>query len=438
MTDLPKGWARTTLGEIAYWGSGGTPARGDDSFYGGVIPWIVIGDLTDGPVTDTAESITEEGLKASSAKIIQPDAVLVAMYGASIGRLGLPTREMASNQAIAFAVPRVEVLDRKFLFWFLAAVKPELIGAGKGGAQPNISQTILKEWQIDLPPLAEQRRIVEILECHISQLKAAVQALTQSADRLRKLGDRVLTQLVNSVPHDRVPVARLLRAKPANGRSVPTAATGFPVLRLTSLRTGEIDLRERKIGDWTAEDARKYLVQQGDILLSRGNGSLHLVGRAGIVTAIPDPVAYPDTMIRLSPDTNEVLPEYLVTLWNASDARSQIEAAARTTAGIYKINQPIVGGIEIPIPDIATQGKIVEVVADFNQSFIRLAREILSAQRRAEVLRRSLLHAAFNGALVAQDPSDEPADVALARLRAAPKPVRKRAAKSSAAAATRR
>ncbi|MFV8172810.1 restriction endonuclease subunit S [Mycolicibacterium peregrinum] len=437
MTDLPNGWARTTLGQVAVWGSGGTPARTNESFYGGTIPWAVIGDLTDGPVTDTAECITVEGLKSSSAKMIDADAVLVAMYGASIGRLGLPTRQMASNQAIAFAIPHADVLDRKFLFWFLAAVKPDLIGAGKGGAQPNISQTILKDWQIDLPPLVEQHRIVGVLEDHLSRLDAADRIASRSADRLRNLGNRVLMQLVESMSYERVPVSRLLRAKPANGRSVPTATTGFPVLRLTSLRDGEIDLRERKVGEWTAEDARKYIVQQGDILLSRGNGSRHLVGRAGIVTAMPDPVAYPDTMIRLSPDMSQVIPEYLVTLWNAPDARRQIEAAARTTAGIYKISQPIVGSIEIPLPGIEAQKEIIEAVSDFNQSSSRLAREILSAQTRSAALRRALLRAAFNGELVDQDPSDEPAAAALERLRAESKPVRKRAAKRSTVAAAR-
>ncbi|WP_157439485.1 hypothetical protein [Aeromicrobium sp. Root344] len=159
-------------------------------------------------------------------------------------------------------------------------------------------------------------------------------------------------------------MSELLASPLANGRSVPTQAGGFPVLRLTALRNGTIDLNERKGGAWTREDAERFLVRAGDFLIARGNGSLNLVGRGGLVGSDPDLVAFPDTMIRVRPDTTRLEPRYLAAAWTAPATRTQIEDSARTTAGIYKINQAHLGAIRIPVPPLAEQRRVVELVAD--------------------------------------------------------------------------
>lgn len=114
---------------------------------------------------------------------------------------------------------------------------------------------------------------------------------------------------------------------------------GFPVLRLTALSPAGIDLTQRKNGAWTAEEARPFLVERGDFLVSRGNGTLKLVGRGSLVLEEPDPVAYPDTLIRVRVNEGLVYPEYLAIVWNSPIVRTQLESMARTTAGIHKVNQ---------------------------------------------------------------------------------------------------
>ncbi|MGH2810736.1 MAG: restriction endonuclease subunit S, partial [Actinomycetota bacterium] len=104
MESLHSAWGWSTLGEVAIWGSGGTPKRTVPGYFGGNIPWLIIGDLTDGPVAAAATSITEEGLQNSSAKWVEPGSILLAMYG-SIGKLGIAETRLTTNQAIAFAVP---------------------------------------------------------------------------------------------------------------------------------------------------------------------------------------------------------------------------------------------------------------------------------------------------------------------------------------------
>ncbi len=179
----PANGTPTTLGAVAKWSSGGTPKTGVSEFYGGSIPWAVIGDLTEGLVVDTAQSITEEGLAGSSAKVVDPGTVMLAMYGASIGRTGIAGRPLATNQAIACAKVDEQIVRQKYLLRFLQGQKAAFVRAGQGGAQPNISQTIIKAWPIAVPPVEDQDRLVEVAEDHLARLGVAMAAATQ-AERL--------------------------------------------------------------------------------------------------------------------------------------------------------------------------------------------------------------------------------------------------------------
>ena len=187
--NLPTDWKISSLGDVAKWGSGGTPKSGTSSFYGGPIKWAVIGDLTESWVSETAQSITKLGLEKSSAKVVSPGTVMLAMYGASIGRTGIASTEMATNQAIAFAVPHDGILDAQYLLKYLQSQKEDFVRAGQGGAQPNISQTVIKPWPIPLPPIEEQMRIIELLEEQLSRLDASLaiaDAIEKKASALRR------------------------------------------------------------------------------------------------------------------------------------------------------------------------------------------------------------------------------------------------------------
>jgi type I restriction enzyme S subunit len=157
-------WVETTLGEIANWGSGGTPKADNPEFYDGEIPWCVIGDLTESEVWETEKRITKLGLSNSSAKVIDPGSVLLAMYGASIGRTGISAIPMATNQAIAFARCDPNLALPKYLLAYLQTQKTKFVEMGQGAAQPNISQTIIKSWPIDLPPIPYQNHLVSTMD----------------------------------------------------------------------------------------------------------------------------------------------------------------------------------------------------------------------------------------------------------------------------------
>jgi type I restriction enzyme S subunit len=154
---------------------------------------VKTGDLTDGPLYEVPESITELGMQSSSAKRLPKGTLLVAMYGATIGKLGLLTFEAATNQACAALLPRGTTADLlPFVFQFLLRQRDELRRIGQGGAQPNISQGILKDHGIPLPPLNEQRRIVAKLEALQSRSRRAREALDAVPPLLEKLRRSIL------------------------------------------------------------------------------------------------------------------------------------------------------------------------------------------------------------------------------------------------------
>ena len=183
----------------------------------------------------------------------------------------------------------------------------------------------------------------------------------------------------------------LVREPLRNGRSVKDRPGGFPVLRLTALGSHRVNLKEAKEGDWGRAEAAPFLVQEGDFLISRGNGSLRRVARGALVGASPSEVAFPDTMIRARPDSSRIHPDYLALAWAAPETRSHIEKVARTTAGIYKVSQKDLASVTLPVPDLGEQQRVVEILED-HLSHLDAAEASFSALvRRQRALTRSIL-----------------------------------------------
>ena len=423
MSELPPGWAETTLGEMVRWGSGGTPRRNVARYYGGSIPWAIIGDLNDGLVTTTAGTITDEGLAESSARLVPPGTVLIAMYG-SIGKLGIAGIEMATNQAIGFADPR-QGLDSRFLFWYLRAERRNLAHAGKGATQKNISQTVLRSWPLPLPPLNEQRRIVAAIEEHLSRLDAAHASLNHAGLHCATL-ERVA--IGDALTGDWETVAlRVVTASQVYGTSAKANgdARGVPVLRMGNIQRGRLDLGDLKYLPADHPDVAKLSLEPGDVLFNRTNSS-ELVGKSAVFT-VGERMTFASYLIRVR--LNERCdPRWAALVINGPPGRNYIASVRTQQVGQANVNGSKLAAMPIPLPPLEEQRRIVAEVETRLGAIDALRAAIERAQRRGAALRRSVLERAFLGELVPQDPSDEPAGVLLGRIRAerSAAPVRRR------------
>lgn len=450
-SDLPVGWTKTRLADVVRMGSGGTPRAKDPALYDGGIPWAVIGDLTDGPVATTGRTISALGLEQSSAKMVPPGTVLLAMYG-SIGKLGLAVTEMATNQAIAF-LSAERGIEPKYLFWYLLSQRHSLQAAGKGATQQNISQTVLRDWPIVVPPTAEQGRIVAALEEKLSALDRGINDLQPLDRQLERLEESVihaavlgrlipgaagavpatshLAAALGSVPAPDTPDLPALPERWAwttlgalcevtGGVTKDAKKQGdpryieVPYLRVANVQKGRLDLADVariRVPEAKAEALR---LLPGDVLFNEG-GDRDKLGRGWVWEGqIPDCI-HQNHVFR-GRIRDGVLNPYLLSWHGNTFGRRWFEAAGKQTTNLASLSMTNLKRLPVPVPPLEDQPTIVAEVQR-RLSIIGAARDDIAAvHRKAQLLRSSLLHTAFSGHLAHQDPADEPAELLLKRI----------------------
>lgn len=191
--EIPQGWEWCRMGYIGDWGAGATPAKSNASYYGGNILWLRTGELNNGVVNDTEIKITDKALKECSLRLNKMGDVLIAMYGATIGKVAIAGCELTTNQACCACTP-IGIYNY-FLFYFLMGSQIDFIKKGEGGAQPNISREKLIAHLMPIPPIHEQYRIVE----RIREVLPLIDKYDFSQMALNKLNEEVFGKLKKSV-----------------------------------------------------------------------------------------------------------------------------------------------------------------------------------------------------------------------------------------------
>lgn len=207
---LPDGWSWRKLSELAKTTSGGTPSRSNKDYWGGSIPWVKSGELGDSRVEKNEEFITELGLKNSSAKLFPKESLLLALYGATAGKLGVLTYDATTNQAVCCISQDDQLLARDFLRYYLLSQRKKIIEDSFGGAQPNISQAYVREIDIPTPPLTEQKRIVEKLDVLLTRINTAIEHLHSKLDLSKQLFDSILDEFFKRSDCDSVPLTEVV------------------------------------------------------------------------------------------------------------------------------------------------------------------------------------------------------------------------------------
>ena len=175
--NLPQGWVKCRLGNLGSWSSGATPSRSNKMYYAnGTVSWLKTGDLNDGYIDYIPEKITDLALKECSVRLNPQGSVLIAMYGATIGKIGILNISSTTNQACCACITHLGIYN-KFLFYLLMSKKKALQMKAEGGAQPNISKEKIVNFSILLPPTQEQFRIVQAIDSLFNIFESIVEDL---------------------------------------------------------------------------------------------------------------------------------------------------------------------------------------------------------------------------------------------------------------------
>jgi len=440
---LPEGWVVTNLQNIANWGSGGTPSRSHDEYYNGNIPWIKTGDLGPKLITEASEYITDAGVKNSSAKYFPKGSVAIAMYGATIGKTSILGIDATTNQACAVGTPIEDITSSIFLYYFLLNEKNTFIKKGKGGAQPNISQAVIKEHPLSLPPYAEQKIIAEKLDTLLAQVDSTKVRLEQIPKILKRFRQAVLAaaasgrltnkwrenytqkEEINLIASKYKPTDSLFKqAKlslseiPQSWYVVPSAhlidyvtsgsrgwanyysTEGALFLRMSNVRynTTKLDLQDLQFVNLPSQvEGKRSLVKIDDLIIS-------LTADVGRVARIDKDLgeAYINQHLALLRPNNNINSEYFALCIAAQNIGvKQIQSLKR---GATKVGLGLddIRSLAIPLPPLPEQAEIVRRVEQLFAYADTIEKQVNSALTRVNSLTQSILAKAFRGELTAQ------------------------------------
>jgi type I restriction enzyme, S subunit len=271
--EFPSEWEVLRIGDFAETSSGGTPSRTREDYFRGEIPWVKSGELGDGTVYRTGESISEAALKNSSAKLVPKGTLLVALYGATAGKVAILDIEAATNQAVCAVFPDGRV-DTHFLFYMLVFRRNDLLGARYGGAQPNISQRLLRDFPVAIPPLDEQRAIAAVL----NTVREAIEATEWVIAAARELKRSLMKYLFTYGP-------------------VPVDAAGDVELHETAI--GEIPAGWEMVPLGDVADLTMGQSPPSSTYNSDGIGLHFLQGKAEFGAVYPQPIKFCSDPIRI-------------------------------------------------------------------------------------------------------------------------------------------
>lgn len=429
--ELPITWALTTLGSVVDYGQTekAEPEEFDDD------DWILeLEDIEKGTSRLLARVTGAQRRSKSTKNRFGTGEVLYGKLRPYLNKVLIADRPGYCTTEIIPLKPGGH-LDARYLFYWLKhpAFLAYVAAKSHGMNMPRLGTAAGKAAPFVLAPPAEQKRIADQLASVLTRVLSCEHRLDNTTAFLKQFRRKVLSaatlgdltpqfdrhtdQTTSTEPYPLIPVAQVIAEPLRNGKSVRDG-DGLAVLRLTALTAGGLDLRENKSGDWSGvSNTARFLVQDGDFLISRGNGSKELVGRAGLVAGCRVPIAFPDTMIRLRPNSSRLLADYLKIIWNSESIRAQIESTAKTTAGIWKVSQGDLERIHIPLPSVEEQSEIVRRVESLFALADRLEAHCNIARDHVARLTPLTLAKAFRGELVPQDPNDEPAGAMLERIR---------------------
>ena len=374
--EIPEEWKLSTLQDICDTTSGGTPLTTNPEYYDGEIPWLTTSELQDNFVSKTKNKITEAGFKNSSAKKIPPNSIIIAMYGATIGKTCINTKEITTNQACCVFIPKKEKLvDPYFLQQVLIYFRPLIVSLGQGAGQPNISQDFLRKFQIPFPLYQEQQKITSILSNVDSTIQKTNQIIEQTQRFKKGMMQKLLTRGIGHTKFKKTKIGKipeeweiviLKELGEWNGGGTPSKSNkkfwtngSIPWITPKDMKTDEIYDSIDKITPGAIEKSVGKIIKSNSILF---------VVRSGIIQKIL-PIAITKVDVTINQDMKaltvrkEVNSSYIFhTVQSLSDDIRYSCSKGGTT--VQSIVVPQLLKYSIPLPPLSEQKQITSILSN--------------------------------------------------------------------------
>lgn len=393
----PRGWRWSLLTDLARLESGHTPSRRHPEYWGGAVPWLSIPDAREhdgGQITDTEEHTNASGIEHSSARVLPKNTVCLSRT-ASVGYVVVMARPMATSQDFVNWVCG-NALDHNFLKYLLVAEGDDLLRFASGSVHQTIYFPEVKAFHVCHPPLAEQRRIVGLLDEALAGIAAAVSTAERNAQNARAVFESYRESVIHHQGWELKTLGDLCE-RVEYGTSAKSKPTGrMPVLRMGNIQNERLDWTDLVYTDDDAEIA-KYRLKKCDVLFNRTN-SVELVGKSAIYLG-ERPALFAGYLIRIHRREGLVDAGYLNYFLNSAATREYGRSVM-----ISSVSQANISGTKLltylmPTPPLSEQRAIVKKLDALREETERLSGLYESKISALAALKQSLLHHAFTGQL---------------------------------------
>lgn len=416
---IPKPWSAKRLSFLfRVIGSGTTPPTDGGSYYDGELPWVTTGELREAGISDTAKKLTYDALTAfSTLRMYPPGTLLIAMYGATIGRLGWLSVSACTNQACcALAAPQ-GVIPR-FAFFALLAANEALILLASGGGQPNINQEKIRAFRLPMPSLIEQEAIAAFLDQETGKIDALVAEQERLIALLKEKRQAVISQAVTKGLNPNAPMKdsgiEWLGQVPAHWRvgkvghfchlrsgfafaSDAFGVEGIAVVRMNNLRRGKLDLGDAaRVPESACVDAAS--LTEGDLVwgMSGSTGETGSLGNYARVSADDLPCQLNQRVGRFEIREDALETEFLELLIQTNYFYEQIMLFVTGTAQ-YNVSAGQVQSCIVAVPSINEQRQLSAFIRDELAKIDTLTTEATQAITLLRERRAALISAAVTG-----------------------------------------
>ena len=397
---MKEGWKVKKLGEVCITSAGGTPLKSRKEYYkGGDIPWLLSGEVSQGEIYKAKNFITENGLKNSSAKLFPPDTVLIAMYGATAGAVGILKFEACTNQAVCGILPNNN-FDPYFLFYCFLSKKEELVSQAVGNAQPNISQTKIKNTRIPIPPLPEQQRIVSILDHCFEAIDKAKANAEQNLQNAKELFESYLQGVFEKKGEgwEEKKLGKICDfVRGPFGGSLKKSIfkpEGYAVYEQRHAIYNQFDNVRYFVDDEKFNEMKRFELKPGNLIMScSGTMGKIAIAPEGIKKGIIN-----QALLKLAPSA-KITPYYLKYWMESESFQDSLKeysggAAIQNVASVKILKQ-----IVINVPSLSIQDEVVKKLDDMYEETQRLEIHYQKRIDDLEELKKSILQKAFAGEL---------------------------------------